>query len=52
MYGWLWRHMQGSSPAKVATIAIIAALTLAALWFAMFPWAASHLPLDSGPVAG
>ncbi len=52
MYGWLWRHLPGGSPVRVATIAIIAALTLAALWLAVFPWAATHLPVDGGPVAG
>ncbi|HLK02130.1 MAG TPA: hypothetical protein VKU39_19785 [Streptosporangiaceae bacterium] len=52
MYGWLWRHLPGSPPARAATIAIAAALVLIVLWFVAFPWAATHLPLDGGPITG
>jgi hypothetical protein len=52
MYGWLWRHLPGDPRTKAIGVAFIAALALAALWFAVFPWAASHLPIDGGAITG
>lgn len=51
MYAWLWRTLPGRGRTKTATVAVLAIAMLAALWYGVFPWAASHLPIDSGAFA-
>ncbi len=52
MYTWLWRRLPGSAVTRAALLATIAVAVAAALWFWMFPWAASHLPLDGTAFTG
>lgn len=53
MYHWIWRRLPGGSTAtRAALAATLAVAVLAALWFWMFPWAASHLPLDGTAFTG
>jgi hypothetical protein len=47
MYGWLWYRLPGQTTAKAAGMALIAAAVLALLWFYVFPWAATTLPVDT-----
>jgi hypothetical protein len=46
MYAWLWHRLPGGTAARAATAAALALTATAILWFAVFPWAASHLPID------
>ena len=46
MYVWIWRHLPGNATARAATMTVLGLAMVAALWFWVFPWAASHLPLD------
>jgi hypothetical protein len=52
VYGWLWRHLPGGNASKFASLAVIVALVVAALWFLVFPWAVLHLPIDRVGVTG
>ncbi len=47
MYPWLWRRLPGGRAGKLASLALIVAVAVTALWFLVFPWAAVHLPIDS-----
>jgi hypothetical protein len=46
MYGWLWRRLPGPIPVRAGTMTVIVLALVAALWFAAFPWASLHLPID------
>jgi len=46
MYTWLWRRLPGGTAARAGTLTAVALATIAVLWFVVFPWAASHLPVD------
>jgi hypothetical protein len=46
MYAWLWRRLPGTMPVRAGTMTALALVAVALLWFAVFPWAASHLPID------
>jgi len=50
MYGWIWQRLPGSRRTRTATTAAILVVLLAVLWLVVFPWAASHLPIDGGPI--
>jgi hypothetical protein len=52
MYSWLWQRLPGSTPIRAALAATVAVAVVAALWFWVFPWAASHLPLDGTAFTG
>jgi len=52
MYSWMWHRLPGSTPARASTLALLALVVAAALWFWVFPWAASHLPLDGTAFTG
>jgi hypothetical protein len=52
MYPWIWRHLPGPLPAKAITAALLALVVIAALWVWAFPWADTHLPLDTVDFAG
>jgi len=44
VYSWIWRHLPGSTPVKIA-IAIVAVGAIVVLLFAMvFPWITPRLP--------
>ena len=42
MYGWLWRHLPGPLPVRVALAATLAAAVLVACTTVVFPAVAAH----------
>jgi hypothetical protein len=52
MYLWLWHRLPGSTPVRASAMTVLALAVTAALWFWVFPWAASHLPLDGTAFTG
>lgn len=52
MYAWLWAHLPGPAAAKAGAVTILALAGAAVLWFWVFPWAASTLPLDGAGFGG
>jgi hypothetical protein len=52
MYGWAWRRLPGSTGVRTGTMTALALGVIAVLWFAVFPWAASHLPIDGSAFSG
>jgi hypothetical protein len=52
MYGWVWRRLPGSIATRAGTMTVLALAVFAVLWFAVFPWAASHLPIDGSAFTG
>jgi hypothetical protein len=52
MYGWVWKQLPGSTAVRAGTLATFALVVVAVLWFAVFPWAASHLPIDGSALEG
>lgn len=52
MYARIWRCLPGSAATRAALAVTLAVAVAAALWFWVFPWAASHLPLDGTTFTG
>ncbi len=52
MYAWLWHRLPGSAPARAGTMTLIILALAAALWFFVFPWASTYLPIDMSGVGG
>ena len=52
MYGWIWQRLPGSTCTRAAAMTGMAIVVAAALWFFVFPWAASHLPIDGTAFSG
>ena len=46
MYGWIWRKLPLGLPGKLIGSVLLAAATVALLWFVIFPWAEPLLPFD------
>ena len=46
MYVWLWRHLPGGTPGKVAGSLALLVGVLALLFFLVFPWAEKRLPFN------
>lgn len=46
MYSWIWGHLPGRWPARLALSAVLLAGVLALLWFAAFPAAERWLPFN------
>lgn len=46
MYGWIWRKLPGSTPAKLAQCAALLILALVLLFLVIFPFLSTHLPID------
>jgi hypothetical protein len=46
MYGWLWRRLPGSPPARLAQAVIILVVLGVLLWYVVYPWISGHLPVD------
>lgn len=44
MYGWLWNHFPGGTPAKIAQACVLSMAVLALLFLVVFPWASTHVP--------
>jgi hypothetical protein len=52
MYGWIWRQVPGGTAVRAGTLATLALMAVAVLWFVVFPWMASHLPIDGSTLDG
>jgi hypothetical protein len=52
MYPWLWQRIPGTTMVRAGALTVLALAVVAALWFWVFPWAASHLPLDGTAFTG
>lgn len=44
MYGWLWNHLPGPLPVRVALAIVLFVLVVAALFLWVFPWLEPRLP--------
>lgn len=52
MYGWIWQHLPGKWPAKLAASLVLLAGALAFLWFVAFPIAEREAPFNDVTVNG
>lgn len=60
MYGWIWRHLPGGLPGKLAGSLVLVAAAVLALWLLVFPAVEDKLPFndvtveqeDAGPTTG
>ncbi|WP_199580089.1 hypothetical protein [Blastococcus sp. TBT05-19] len=46
MYGWIWRHLPGSTGLKALQALVLVAAVCALLLFVVFPWVEPHLPFN------
>jgi hypothetical protein len=46
MYTWLWRHLPGPTPVRLALAAVLALLAVAVLFLVVFPWLEPRLPFN------
>jgi hypothetical protein len=44
MYAWLWRHLPGAVPLRIAQCLLLLAGIIAVLLFVIFPAIEPHLP--------
>jgi hypothetical protein len=44
MYSWIWRHLPGPWPLRLATSAVLVFALVAVLFTTVFPWAEHSLP--------
>ena len=52
MYVWIWRHLPGPLPAKLAQSLLLVAVVSGLLLFVIFPWIEPHLPINQVTVPG
>jgi hypothetical protein len=45
-YGWLWRHLPGTWPTKLAVVGALAAVAVVVLFVVVFPWVEPKLPFN------
>jgi hypothetical protein len=50
MYVWIWRHLPGPTPARVAESLLLFLVVVALLFFVIFPWLEPYLPFDRAGV--
>ncbi len=46
MYVWIWRHLPGGRPGKVAGSAILVLAVVALLFLVVFPYVEPRLPFN------
>ena len=46
MYTWIWRHLPGGRPGKIAGSLLLLVAVSALLLFVVFPWLDPHLPFN------
>ncbi|MFI6602913.1 hypothetical protein ACIBHX_42250 [Nonomuraea sp. NPDC050536] len=46
MYAWLWRKLPGNLGIKLLLTAVLVAVAVAVLWYAVFPLLEPAVPLD------
>jgi hypothetical protein len=44
MYPWIWRHLPGPVPLRLATAVALAGIVVVVLFTLVFPWAEHTLP--------
>jgi hypothetical protein len=47
MYGWIWRHLPGTTAARVAQAVLLVLAVLALLFLVVFPWLDPRLPFNN-----
>lgn len=52
MYGWLWRHLPGSTATRTVVAVLLLAAAVAACFRWVFPAIAPFLPFNSQTVGG
>lgn len=50
MYGWIWRHLPGSTAVRVLISAVLLAAVVAVLFIWVFPAIAPFVPFNDGTV--
>ncbi|MGI5156858.1 hypothetical protein [Microbispora sp. CA-102843] len=45
MYRFLWRRLPGGTALRLAVVLLLTGVTVAALWYVVFPWLAPRVPL-------
>ncbi|MEU8295912.1 hypothetical protein AB0C04_01305 [Micromonospora sp. NPDC048909] len=51
MYSWIWRKLPFGFVGKLSGSVLLAAATVALLWYVVFPWAEPLLPFDDVQVS-
>jgi hypothetical protein len=46
VYGWIWRHLPGTTAVRVVEALLLVAAVVALLLFVMFPWIEPQLPYN------
>lgn len=46
MYSWIWRHLPGPLPLRIALAAVLIIGVVALLLFVVFPWIEPMLPFN------
>lgn len=46
MYGWIWRHLPGTTAVRVVEALLLVAAVVALLLFVVFPWVEPQLPYN------
>ena len=52
MYGWIWRHLPGPAPVRLACAVLLVVLAVAVLFQWVFPAVAPHLPWQEDTTVG
>lgn len=52
MYGWIWRHLPGSTWVKCVMSVMVVMVLVVVLFLWVFPWVAPLLPFDQQTVGG
>jgi hypothetical protein len=47
MYTWIWRHLPGGLPGRLAGSFVLLLAALALLFLLVFPWAEPRLPFNN-----
>lgn len=47
MYGWIWRHLPGSTAIRALEALLLVAAVVALLLFVVFPWVEPQLPFNN-----
>jgi len=46
VYGWIWRHLPGSTATRAALALVLVLAVVALLLFVVFPWVEPRLPFN------